>query len=173
MSGAGTRRYGLIAVVAGSVVLLDQLTKTWAVNRLADPGESIGVVGPLEFRLAFNSGMAFSKGQGRGVLIGLIAIGIVVGLLLFARTVQDRPSLVALGLVIGGALGNVVDRLFRAGPPLEPRSFMGGRVVDWIYVGWWPTFNVADASIVVGGILLALLTLRTPTPDVKAPTSPS
>jgi signal peptidase II len=155
--------YALIGVIVVVVLLVDQLTKSWAVSRLKDDFGGIHLVGSLHFRLAYNSGMAFSKGQGRGALIGGVALLIVAALLWFARSVDDVLSRVAIGMVIGGALGNVCDRLFRAGLEGVPRGFLGGRVVDFIYVGWWPTFNVADSCVVVGGILLAIATLRAPT----------
>ena len=87
----------------------------------------------------------------------------------FARSVHDTLSRVAIGLVIGGALGNLCDRLFRVGLPRS--GFLGGRVVDFVYLSWWPTFNVADSCVVVGGILLAIATLRLPepTPDPARP----
>jgi signal peptidase II len=157
-------RFGLILGVAFVVILLDQLSKDWAVGRLSpDPFDrGIHVIGDFRFKLAFNSGMAFSQGEGKGALIGGVALLIVVALLWFARSVTDRPTRIALGLVLGGALGNLIDRFARAGTPGVPRGFMGGRVVDFFYVGWYPTFNVADACVVVGGILLAILTIRAP-----------
>ena len=153
-------------------VVLDQLSKAWAVSRLSPEGtEGIHLVGDLRLKLAFNSGMAFSQGQGKGFIIGIVACVIVGGLLWFARTVEDWPSRFAIGLVVGGAIGNVVDRIFRAGIPGVPRGALGGRVVDFIYTGWFPTFNIADSCVVVGGILLALLTLRAPPERDEAPSA--
>jgi signal peptidase II len=157
-------RYGLIALVAAIVLLADQLTKAWAISALSVPGKVINVVASLDFRLAFNSGMAFSQGQGLGRFIGLIVVAVVAAVLWFARTVRDWPTRLAIGMIVGGALGNLADRAFRAGVPGQPRSFMGGSVVDFIYTGWWPTFNIADASVVCGGILLAVMVMRAP-PD--------
>jgi signal peptidase II len=159
--GFGTR-YGLIAIIVGLVLLADQLTKSWAVSRLTDDPLGIHVLGSLYLRLAFNSGMAFSKGEGKGPIIGAVALVIVCGMVWFARSVRDTLSRVAIGLVIGGALGNLCDRIFRAGVPGLPKGLLSGRVVDFVYVGWWPTFNVADACVVIGGITLALATLRLP-----------
>ena len=157
-SRVGLRKPFLIAAVAVVVVLVDQLSKSWAVSRLSPEGSpGIHLVWTFRFRLAFNSGMAFSRGQGKGALIGGLVIAVVIALAWFARSVNDRPSLICIGLIMGGALGNLVDRLFRAGV-----GFLGGRVVDFAYVGWWPTFNVADACVVVGGIGLALLLMRKP-----------
>jgi signal peptidase II len=153
--------YGLIAIIVVVVLLADQLTKSWAVSRLSNDFDGIHIVGSLHLRLAFNSGMAFSKGEGKGRIIGPIALVIVGAMVWFARSVHDTLSRVAIGLVIGGALGNLCDRLFREGLPHA--GFLGGRVVDFVYVGWWPTFNVADSCVVIGGILLAIATLRLPT----------
>jgi signal peptidase II len=157
-------RYGLILGVALVVIVCDQLSKNWAVGRLSpdpsDPG--IHLIGDLRFKLAFNSGMAFSQGEGKGALIAAVGLLIVGALLWFARSVTDMPTRIALGLVMGGALGNLIDRFARAGAPGMPRGFMGGRVVDFVYVGWWPTWNLADACVVIGGITLAILTLRAP-----------
>ena len=157
--------YGLIAIIVVVVLVADQLTKSWAVSRLSNDLDGIHIVGSLHLRLAFNSGMAFSRGEGKGKIIGAIALGIVVAMVWFARSVHDTLSRVAIGLVIGGALGNLSDRVFRAGVGGLPKGFLGGRVVDFVYLGWWPTFNVADSCVVVGGILLAIATLRVPTHD--------
>ena len=117
--------YGLIAIIVVVVLLADQLTKSWAVSRLSNDLDGIHIVGSLHLRLAFNSGMAFSKGEGKGPLIGAIALGIVGAMVWFARSVHDTLSRVAIGLVIGGALGNLCDRLFRGGLPRS--GFLGGR----------------------------------------------
>jgi len=134
--------------IAAAVVVLDQLTKRWAVNALAN-GRIIDVVGSLRFNLTYNSGMAFSRGTGVGPVIGLVALVVVVALLASLRRNGSVWSSIGLGLVIGGAIGNVLDRLFRSG-----HGFLGGSVVDFIDVQWWPVFNVADAAITVGGVIL-------------------
>jgi signal peptidase II len=142
--------------VAALVVALDQLTKHWAVNALADG--PIEVVGSVQFRLTFNSGASFSMASGRGGLIGLVGLAVVIVLL---RSVARWPGLLAptaLGMVLGGALGNLTDRVFRAGAD----GFLGGRVVDFIDFRWWPVFNVADIGVVVGASLLVLASLRQP-----------
>jgi signal peptidase II len=98
--------------------------------------------------------MAFSQGRGLGPVIGVLALVVVVVLLASLRKGGSVLSAVAVGLVIGGAAGNVVDRLFRAGEG----GFLSGRVVDFIDLQWWPVFNVADAAVVIGGILLLVST---------------
>ncbi len=134
-----------------AVVLIDQLTKTWAVNAL-DDGRIIHVVWTLQFALGFNSGMAFSQGEGIGPIIGVIALIAVVALLITLRKTGSTMSSLGVALVCGGAAGNVVDRLFRGD------GWLHGAVVDFIDLQWWPVFNIADAAISVGAILLLVST---------------
>ena len=158
------RRGWLIAGTAAFVLLLDQLTKHWAVTALDPMTEGIHVVGPLWFRLAFNSGMSFSLGTGLGPVVALVALVIVGVLIWLSRSIRSVPQLILVCVVMGGALGNLCDRVFRAG-----EGFLGGHVVDFVYVGWWPTFNVADSAIVVGGIVLAVLITFWPDEPEPAP----
>lgn len=168
------RRYGVVALAAAIAVAVDQVTKTWAVERLGPyPGvKSIHVIGSLEWRLAYNSGMAFSTGAGRGPLIAAVALCIVGILIWFAKSVEVTWGRVVIGVVIGGALGNLADRAFRPPAPGGVEGFMRGAVVDFIALGWWPTFNVADSCVVVGGILLAILAFRLPDPSEGGPEGP-
>jgi signal peptidase II len=145
---------GVPLLIAAAVVALDQLTKEWAVSNLAD--RNIDLLWTLRLNLTFNSGMAFGRGDGWGPVIGVVAVVVIAVLLLGLRRQGDRLSTVAAGLVIGGALGNVIDRLFRS-----PGWFRGA-VVDFIDLQWWPIFNVADMAIVVGGVLLVVGSLRAP-----------
>jgi signal peptidase II len=148
---APARTLTMVSVgIAVLVVLLDQLTKRWAVRALSS-GRVVDVVGSLRFNLTFNSGMAFSQGRGVGPLIGIVALAVVVALLISLRRNGSVLSSVGIGLVIGGAIGNLLDRLFRAGD-----GFLGGAVVDFIDVQWWPVFNVADMAITVGGAILVV-----------------
>jgi signal peptidase II len=148
-------------LIAAFVLVLDQLTKHWAVNALAD-GHTIDVVGSLRFNLAFNKGMAFSQGEGWGPVIGVVALVVIVVLLVSIGETQSRWYPLAVGMIIGGAVGNVADRLFRGD------AWLRGGVVDFIDVQWWPIFNVADIGVTVGGALLLLTSLLTPEdkPDV-------
>lgn len=150
------RQIGVVAVVAAVVLLVDQLSKTWALRRLV--GDPIDSVGSLRFEVFFNTGTAFSMGSGKGLgpWISVLAIGVVLGLSL-GDTSRHRLGAVAAGLIAGGALGNLADRAFRG-----DRGFLHGAVVDFINLQWWPVFNVADACIVVGAGLLILATLREP-----------
>jgi signal peptidase II len=122
------------------------------------------VLWTLRFHLTFNSGMAFSRGRGLGPIIGVVALVVVVVLLLSLRRQGSKLATVAVALVIGGAAGNVADRLFRNGD-----GFLRGEVVDFIDLQWWPVFNVADSAIVVGVALLALNALSTPANEESAP----
>ncbi|HEY4377432.1 MAG TPA: signal peptidase II [Acidimicrobiales bacterium] len=152
-----SRRIGTIAAVAVAVVAVDQLSKWWAVRRL--PRGEIHVVSSLHLNLAFNTGTAFSLGSGKGLgpWISVLAFAVVAVLLASASTARHTVGAVAAGLVAGGAIGNVADRAFRG-----HAGFLHGAVVDFIDLRWWPIFNLADSAIVVGTILFALATLRTP-----------
>jgi signal peptidase II len=134
---------------AVSVLVLDVLTKGWAVSALSD-GRDIHVIWTLHFALTHNEGMAFSTGTNVGPFIGMLAIVVIAILLLTMRKQGNVVSVIATGCIIGGALGNVVDRVFRGS------GFMGGAVVDFIDLRWWPVFNVADICIVCGAIAVAV-----------------
>ncbi len=139
--------------VASGVVAFDQITKHWAVNRL-NGDRVIDVLGSLRFNLSFNNGMAFSQGTGIGPIIGVLGI-IVVAYLLVGMQRSSFSSAVFVGLVAGGAAGNIVDRLFRGD------AWLHGAVVDFIDLQWWPVFNIADAAICIGGALLVFTSFRT------------
>jgi signal peptidase II len=135
-----------------AVVVADQITKHWALNRLSG-GRIIDILGSLRFNLSFNSGMAFSQGKGLGPLIAIVGVVVVAFLLVGLR--RNTPSgAVFVGLVAGGAAGNIVDRAFRGD------AWLRGAVVDFIDLQWWPIFNIADAAICIGGVLLVLSSLR-------------
>lgn len=152
--------------VGAAVVAVDQLTKWWALETLDD--RTIDVVWTLRFHLTFNPGASFSLGGGFGRWIGLLAL-VVVGILVWqGRAVQSRGGSVVLGLILGGALGNLADRAFRADD-----GFFSGEVVDFIDLQWWPVFNVADACVVIGGLLLVASTLRGPSDPAPASTEGS
>jgi signal peptidase II len=143
------RRLLVTGAVALVVVAVDQATKSWAVHRLAHG--PIHVVWKLDFELTYNSGAAFSFARGWAPVLGAVALVVVLLLLTTVRRVQSTPLALALGLVVGGALGNLTDRVVRSNR---------GSVIDFVALHFWPTFNVADACVVVGGILAALLLWR-------------
>jgi signal peptidase II len=136
-----------VALVVAVVIALDQLTKHWAVSELNE-GRIIDVVWTLRFALGFNSGFAFSQGQGLGPLIGLVSVGASVWLVRAALKASARWMSYAYALIAGGAIGNVIDRMFRE------EKWMRGRVVDFIDFQWFPVFNIADTSISIGAVLL-------------------
>jgi signal peptidase II len=135
--------------VAALVVAVDHLTKWLALRELT--ARDVHVVGSLRLHLVFNNGTAFGLGSKLSPLIALLAVGIVVGLLGFGRRIRGVAPLVAVAAIVGGAVGNLLDRLFRDGS-----GFLGGPVVDFIDLQWWPVFNVADMAITVGAVALAL-----------------
>ncbi len=147
----------LVVGIGVLVLVLDQLTKHWAVNRLSG-GQIIEVVGSLRFNLAYNTGASFSIGSGSGIgpWVGVIAMVVVVSLAL-GETSRSSWGATAAGLIAGGAIGNLVDRALRG-----DAGFMHGAVIDFIDLQWWPVFNVADMGVVGGAILLAVVSLRAP-----------
>ena len=162
MSRAGRLSSARLSVVVAAVaVIIDQVTKAWAVEHLGD-GHMDHVIWTLRFNLAYNNGMAFGRGQGWGPLIGILATIIVVVLLLSLGRQSGRVARWSTGLIIGGAIGNIIDRIFRGD------GFMHGSVVDFIDFQWFPIFNVADICINVGGALMVigfLLTDRDTVPE--------
>jgi len=153
---AGRRRIGLLAAVAALVLTADLVSKIIVVATLSDrpPARLLG--GLVYLVEARNAGAAFSFAQGATVLFTAIAALVIVVILRTASQLRSLPWAVCLGLILGGAAGNLADRVFRSPGPLR------GRVVDWISVldpagQVWPVFNLADSSIVVGGVLAVLL----------------
>jgi signal peptidase II len=139
--------------IAAAIVVVDQWSKRWALANL-DPGDPQHVIWTLQWNLSFNSGMAFGTGEGFGPLIGIIALGVIVWLALTVRHVASPVARVAAGLVVGGAIGNVIDRLSRGD------GLFDGAVVDFIDLQWFPwIFNVADMGVTIGGALFIIWSL--------------
>ncbi len=153
----------LTALIAVAIVVVDQATKHWALNALGD-GRTIDIFGSLRFNLAFNTGMAFAKGQGIGPVIAVVGVVVVAYLLVGLRR-DTKPGAVFVGMVAGGAAGNIVDRMFRGD------GWLRGAVVDFIDLQWWPIFNVADAAIVIGAgaLVIASLMPEKSTADAEVP----
>ena len=153
------RRTGLLLTVAAAVLAVDVVTKIVVVATIA-PGRSIRLLGGFLYLTDIrNVGAAFSFAQGATVLFSVIAVAVAVVIVRTSRRLWSAAWATALGLVLGGALGNLSDRIFRA-----PGVFRGG-VVDFLSLlspdgHVWPVFNVADSAIVCGGILGALLAVR-------------
>ena len=137
-------------MVAAVIIAADQITKTVALDHL-HPNQPVHVIGPSYWLLTFNPGAAFSMGAGVTPIVEAAVVVLVVGLLLVTGRVSETarwPVIIGFGLLLGGALSNLGDRLFR---------HEHGAVVDFIQaVGWWPIFNVADASIVIGVVVVVL-----------------
>lgn len=145
------RHIGWIAVIATSVVVADQLAKSWALDNLAH--RSIPLFWTLRLNLSFNYGIAFSQGSRFTTAITVVGLVLVAGLVWWAARITRRGPAVALALLLGGACGNLSDRLFRD---------HGGSVIDFIDLQWWPIFNLADVALTAGAILLIITTLREP-----------
>jgi len=139
--------------VAVVLAVLDQMSKAWALRDLAD-GRVIHVIWTLQFNLTYNRGMAFSRGTGVGPIIGVIGLVVVVMLLLSLRRADNVLTRLATGLIIGGAMGNILDRLFR------DSGWMRGAVIDFVDFQWWPVFNVADMAIMIGAATMIVAMLK-------------
>lgn len=136
------RRVGLAGSIAAPVVLADLLTKRWASSTYhAEPVEILGSF--LRFRYVENPGAAFSLFPSGGPILGVAAVLVVLGVLWLLRTPRPTWEVVGIGFVIGGAVGNLVDRVARGDGLLD------GPVIDWIDLWFIPTFNLADTSITV------------------------
>ena len=163
---AQRRSLVLALAVAAVVVAIDQVTKAWALWRLDDgpcsssPDACIDLVGSLRLNLVFNRGAAFSTGTSLGPLFAVIALAMTVVLMNVARQRTDRLGPLLLGLIAGGAVGNLVDRVARATDGL-----LTGAVVDFIDLQWWPVFNVADSAVVVGVIAFVAYAWFDPDPE--------
>jgi signal peptidase II len=148
VSGVAVRAWSLAGALCGLIVLLDQAAKALVESRLV-PGEHVEVLGPLDLTLAHNRGVAFGLASGGGAtLIAITVAALVFVGVLFARN-PTRPGMwVAVGLLTGGALGNLTDRL------------RTDAVTDYVAFLSWPPFNLADVAITFGVLLLALSYLR-------------
>jgi len=148
------RRLGLLFGIAAAVLLADVITKIIVVATLT-PEHEVKVIGTLlTLDLVRNSGAAFSFGPGMTIVFTLIAVGVIFFIVRTSRRLYSIVWAVTLGLLLGGAAGNLSDRLLRS-----PGVFRG-EVVDWIQLPHWPVFNVADSCIVCGGILAVVLAAR-------------
>ena len=147
-----------IAVVAAIVVVIvaaDQATKAIAVAHWSVVARPI-IGTHVQLFVTRNSGSAFSRFQNLTPLLALGAIVITIFLARAARNATDSVTLYALVLLLGGALGNLSDRFFRS------PGFMRGHVVDFVSIGWWPVFNLADSCVTIGAVLLIVRSLFPP-----------
>ncbi|MCK9922382.1 signal peptidase II [Frankia sp. AgPm24] len=152
--GAARRPVALLVATAAALIALDVITKHLAVAKLSGRNPVEVIPGVLDLELTRNSGAAFSIAGGSTVVLSLVAL-LVIGVVVFtARRLRSTGWAVVLGALLGGAIGNLIDRIFRAPGPLR------GHVVDFVHLHHWPIFNVADSAIVCGGVLAVLLSLR-------------
>lgn len=158
-SGGSTHRPGstyvrLFFLVALGVWLIDQASKTMAVSRL-DGHDPVTVI-PRVFELTFtrNAGAAFSMGTGLTAVLSAVAVVVCVFVIRAAARLRDRGWAIGLGLLLGGALGNLTDRIFR-----EPSPFRG-HVVDFLHLSHWPVFNIADIALTVAALVVFWRTWR-------------
>ncbi|MFI5528037.1 signal peptidase II [Kitasatospora sp. NPDC051853] len=160
------RRVSVLLVVALLAYLIDLGSKLLVVARL-EGHQAIEVIGEFAtFQVIRNPGAAFGMGQAMTVVFTAIAAAVIVVIWRIARKLYSLPWAIALGLLLGGALGNLTDRLFRS-----PGVFRG-HVVDFISVQHFAVFNLADCAIVCGGILVVLLSFKGSNPDgTTAPVS--
>lgn len=158
-AGRRRRRIAILIGVAGLAYALDLLSKIWVVTSLENH-DSIDVFGHyLRLSAIRNAGAAFGFGQGMTIVFTVIALGVVVVIARLSRRLYSLPWAIALGLLLGGAFGNLTDRVFRA-----PGGFQG-RVVDFIAPEHFAVFNLADSAICCGGALIVLLSFRGIDPD--------
>lgn len=142
------RRLWLLVSVALTVLALDVITKALAV-KLLTPNQPVSIIGDtVTWTLVRNPGAAFSLAAGYTLVLTVIATGVVVGIVWMAPRLVSPWWALGLGMILGGALGNLMDRFFRGPGPLQ------GHVIDFVSIGWWPVFNVADPAVVGGAALL-------------------
>ena len=145
---------------AWTIWLFDFATKTWALASLSsEPRKIIGSF--LQFTLVHNSGAAFSFATGFTLVFSLLALAVVVAVVYFAPKITSGGWQLCIGLLLGGVLGNLTDRIFR-----EP-SFLNGHVIDWIQIPSWPVFNLADSAICVAAFIAFVLSLRNVPPITR------
>jgi signal peptidase II len=158
----------VLTVLAAVLYASDVITKTVALKTLEGEPPLVVIPGVLQFRLIFNSGAAFSIGTGMTLILTIIAAGVVVAIVRVARKLGSLPWAITLGMLLGGALGNLTDRLLRYPSGFGRSTQLQGHVVDFVEVlpgnfpviDYFPIFNVADSAIVCGGILAVILAWR-------------
>ena len=136
------------------VIVFDQITKWWALEELGS-GRVVEIFWTLQFRLVRNTGIAFSQGEGLGPIFAVLIVVVVLFVVRWGAQMQAKSTSLAVGLIVGGAIGNLIDRAFRS-----DAGFLKGGVVDFVDLQWWPVFNIADAAIVVGGVMMFWLGLK-------------
>src|SRR6266568_8491131 len=148
------RRVRVLLAVAATVLAVDIASKVIVVATLSDRPPIRLLGGLVTLRVDRNPGAAFSIGTSMTLVFSAIAVSVIIYILRTSRRIYSVPWAVTLGLLLGGATGNLMDRLLRYPGPLR------GYVVDWIQVPHWPVFNLADSAIVCGGAIAVLLAAR-------------
>ena len=146
---------------AWTIWLFDFATKTWALTSLSssEPRKIIGSF--LQLTLVHNPGAAFSFATGFTFVFSLLALAVVVAVVYFAPKITSGGWQLCIGLLLGGVLGNLTDRIFRV------PSFLNGHVIDWIQIPSWPVFNLADSAICVAAFIAFVLSLRNVPPITR------
>ncbi|MEI6551651.1 MAG: signal peptidase II [Actinomycetes bacterium] len=155
------RTWRTLFSVAWFVWILDLATKIWAVSALSHR-PNIKVVGSF-FQLSFarNSGAAFSFAEGGTIFLSLFSLIALAVIFYYSPRITSKGWAVVLGLVMGGIIGNLIDRIFR-----EP-GLLRGHVIDWMQLPHWPIFNIADSAIVIAAFISMVLTARNISPITK------
>lgn len=160
------RTWRTLFSVAWTIWILDLATKIWAVNNLSFKS-NIKVIGELfQLTLVRNPGAAFSFATGATIFLSLFSLIVMIAILYYSPKITSRGWAVVLGLVLGGILGNLVDRIFR-----EP-GVLRGHVIDWLQIPNFPVFNIADSAIVVAALISMVLTARNIPPITKVGSRP-
>jgi len=147
------------------IAWVDLGTKVWAVEVLSSRA-NVQIIGSfLQLTFVQNSGAAFGIGAGSTFIFTFFALAVLIVITRYAIQITSKGWALVCGLVLGGILGNLTDRIFR-----EP-SFLQGHVIDWIQIPNWPVFNIADTAIVIAAVVAIILTIRNISPIT--PTDPS
>ncbi|MER6947841.1 signal peptidase II [Nonomuraea sp. NPDC000554] len=168
VGGRRGRLFAVLAVLAVVIYASDVISKTVVLRTLEGKAPLVVIPDVLQFRVIFNSGAAFSIGTGMTIVFTFIATGVVIAIVRTARKLGSLPWAITLGLLLGGALSNLTDRLLRYPSGLGRSVQFQGHVVDFIEVlpghfpviDYFPVFNIADSAIVCGGILAVFLAWR-------------
>ena len=158
------RPWRSLYLIAWVVWLIDLGTKVWA-EKVLSARANIEILGSfLQLTFIRNSGAAFSIGTGKTIIFTIFALAVLIFILRFASQITSLGWATVCGLVLGGILGNLTDRIFR-----EP-SFLQGHVIDWIQLPNWPVFNIADSAIVIAAAIAFILTIRNVAPITPSST---
>ena len=159
------RPWRSLYLTAWVVWLIDLGTKVWAVEVLSSRA-NVQIIGSfLQLTFVQNSGAAFGIGAQSTIIFTFFALAVLIFITRYALQITSKGWALVCGLVLGGILGNLTDRIFR-----EP-SFLQGHVIDWIQIPNWPVFNIADSAIVIAAVVAIILTIRNISPIT--PTDPS